>query len=219
MRKKLFVLLGDVVASRQIEDRDGFQKALQDLCEEINHAYAGDIYAPFKTLKGLDEIGGVLSDISNIYNIIVLISDRLHPCRMRCALVFDYVDTALESRDVSRMDGPAFHKAAQAVIDLKKTALLFSFFVADEILDRALQGEINLMLLIRGERTPKQRQIIKEYELLKNQQEVAKKLGISQQYVSLVLSHSRWKMLNDLEDELNMSLQRYQERIIGRCAN
>lgn len=219
MRKKLFVLLGDVVASRQIKDRDGFQRALQDLCEDINHAYAKDIYAPFKTLKGLDEIGGVLSDMSNIYNIIILISEHLHPCQMRCALVFDYVDTALESKDVSKMDGPAFHKAAQAVNDLKKTALLFSLFSADEILDRALQGEINLMLFIRDERTLKQRQIIKEYERLKNQQDVAKKLGISQQYVSLVLSHSQWKMLKDLEDELNMSLQRYQDRIIGGRTN
>lgn len=120
VRKKLFVLLGDVVASRQIKDRDGFQKNLQDLCEEINATYAEDIYAPFKTLKGLDEIGGVLSDISNIYKIIALISEWLHPHQMRCALAFDYVDTALESMDVSKMDGPAFHKAAQAVIDLKR---------------------------------------------------------------------------------------------------
>lgn len=213
MKQKLFVFLGDVVSSRKIADRDVFQRLLEGICREVNTRYADDLRAPFKTLKGLDEIGGVLTDISNIFNIVAMISDGLHPHQMRCALVYDYVDTALESGDVSKMDGPSFHRAAQAIIELKKTDLLFSLSAEDEALDKAFEGEINLMLLLRRERTSKQRQIIKEYELIKNQQEVARNLGISQQSVSLALRRSRWKLLKGLEDNLNGALRGYQGRI------
>jgi predicted DNA-binding protein YlxM (UPF0122 family) len=42
---------------------------------------------------------------------------------------------------------------------------------------------------------------------------VAESFGISQQSVSLALRRSRWKMIKELEDELNHSLQAYQKRI------
>lgn len=207
------MLLGDVIASRKIEERDAFQRRLGDLCERINATYPEEVYAPFRVLKGIDEIGGALTDISNLYNIIIMISEHLLPEVMRCAMVFDYVDTALESRDLSMMDGPAFHRAAQAVSDLKRRGMLFSLVAADEILDRALQGEINLLLLLRGGRSARERQIINEYELLGNQAEVAKRVGTSQQYVSLVLTRSRWRMLKGLEEELCLSLKGYQGRL------
>lgn len=213
MKQKLFVFLGDVVSSRKISDRNEFQMLLENLCCEINARYANEIQAPFKTLKGLDEIGGALNNIHTIYNIITTISECLYPRQMRCALVYDYVDTALESKEISKMDGPAFHRAAQAIMELKKTELLFRLLAEDEVLDKALEGEINLMLLMRRERTPKQRLIVNEYELVKNQQEVASRLGISQQSVSLALRRSRWKLLKYLEDDLNGALQGYQDRI------
>jgi hypothetical protein len=213
VKQKLFVLLGDVVSSRQIVDRDRFQSRMAELCSRINAEYANDIYAPFKGLKGLDEIGGVLKDISNAFNIIILISETLYPCKMRCSLVYDFIDTALVSGDVAKMDGPAFHRASTAILELKETELLARIAVEDEVLDRILEGEINLMLLFREARTAKQRKIIKEYELVKNQIKVSEKLGLSQQYVSMTLKRTLWKMLKDLEEELNRSLQIYQKRI------
>lgn len=213
MKQKLFVLLGDVVSSRQITDRDQFQSRLAELCSMINTEYANDIYAPFKGLKGLDEIGGVLKDISNAFNIIILISETLYPCKMRCSLVYDFVDTALDSGDVAKMDGPAFHRASKAILELKETELLTRIAVEDEVLDKILEGEINLILLFREARTPKQRKIIKEYELIKNQIKVSETLGLSQQHVSMTLKRTRWKMLKDLEEELNRSLHSYQLRI------
>jgi hypothetical protein len=213
VKQKLFVLLGDVVSSRQIVDRDLFQSRLVELCSMINAEYARDIYAPFKGLKGLDEIGGVLKDISNAFNIIILISEMLYPCKMRCSLVYDFVDTALDSGDVAKMDGPAFHRASKAILELKETELLTRIAVEDEVLDKILEGEINLILQFREARTPKQRKIIKEYELMKNQIKVSESLGLSQQYVSMTLKRARWKMLKDLEEGLNRSLHSYQKRI------
>jgi len=213
VKQKLFVLLGDVVSSRHIVDRDRFQSRLAELCSMINTEYASDIYAPFKGLKGLDEIGGVLKDISNAFNIIILISETLYPCKMRCSLIYDFVDTALDSGDVAKMDGPAFHRASKAILELKETELLTKIAVEDEVIDKILEGEINLMQLFREARTPKQRKIIKEYELTKNQTKISERFGLSQQYVSMTLKRTRWKMLTDLVEELNRSLHSYQKRI------
>lgn len=213
MKQKLFVLLGDVVSSRQIVDRDRFQSRLAELCSSINAEFADDIYAPFKGLKGLDEIGGVLKCVSNAFRIIILISETLYPCKMRCSLVYGFVDTALDSFDVAKMDGPAFHRASEAIIELKETELLTRIAIEDEIFDKILEGEINLIQLFKESRSPKQRKIIKDYELIKNQIKVSERLAVSQQYVSMTLKRTRWKMLNDLEEELNWSLHGYQKRI------
>jgi len=48
MKQKLFILLGDVVSSRHIADRDLFQDRLNEMCRSINEQYDNDIYAPFK---------------------------------------------------------------------------------------------------------------------------------------------------------------------------
>jgi hypothetical protein len=43
MKQKLYVLLGDVVHSRRISDRDDFQNKVEEACNKINTAYAEDL--------------------------------------------------------------------------------------------------------------------------------------------------------------------------------
>lgn len=125
MKKPLFVMLGDVVGSRNLQQRDQFRKDVERVLDEINNGHSNHIYAPFKLIKGLDEIGGVLSDISPVYKIICSLTENLYPTTFKLSLVFDYVDVAVESKDVSKMDGPAFHKAVALIEKIKKTNLTF----------------------------------------------------------------------------------------------
>ena len=164
MKKEHYVLLGDVISSSQISDRDAFQRKLGEACKDVNTSYAEDIYADFKILKGLDEIGGVLSTISNSYEIITTILERLHPDLMRFVLVFDYMDTALGTRDVARMDGPAFHKASDILRTLKKSKFIFDMSVDDKIIDTSITGLINLTLLVKKNWTPRQYVMVREYK-------------------------------------------------------
>jgi len=79
MKQKFYFPLGDVIQSRQIDNRDDFQKIIEKTCKNINTTYAESIYADFKMLKGIDEIGGALSSMSNIYKSTVeLEGDRLY---------------------------------------------------------------------------------------------------------------------------------------------
>ena len=213
-KQKLYVLIGDVVSSKKITDkkRGEFQKRLEKTCQGINTSYNDDISAYFKILKGIDEIGGVLSDISYVYEILKKILEGLYPNFMRFVLVLDYIDTALYTKDVAKMDGPAFHKASDMMYSLKKSKLLFDMSVGDLVVDSAISGQINLILLLKKTRTKKQHQIVLEYERTKNQHEVAKNLEITQQAVSKTLRRSMWGEISGIEKKLNDALYEYSKR-------
>jgi len=207
MQKKLLVLLVDIVSSRKITDREFFQQRLLDACEEINQEYNEDLYADFKILKGLDEIGAVLGDISNIYHMINKIMDGIYPQKARFIVALDYVNTALESKDVTRMDGPAFHRASKMMAELKSSKLFFDITTGDQAWDRSIKTMINLMLLYKERWTKNQHQIIKDYAETLNQAKVAEKYNITQQAVSKVIGSTRWKYIKVLEDNINKTLK------------
>jgi hypothetical protein len=149
MEKRYYVVLCDVISSRRIKDKRAFQKKLETTCSMVNATYSWSIHAGFKILKGIDEIEGVLSNISNIYEIMALILEQLYPDSMRFVLVQDSVDIGVESRDTAKMDGPAFHKASDLMSDLKKSKLMFDMSTGYELTDTLISVEINLILLLK----------------------------------------------------------------------
>ena len=215
MTQKLYVMIGDVIASRGIKDREEFRKKLEKACLDINRTFARDIYADFKILKGIDEIEGVLMNIANVYKIMDTMLDELYPQSMRFVIVFDQIDTALKSREVSRMDGPAFHKASDTIKDLKGSRLMFRLSTGDEILDKAIAGEINLIFILKKGWSSRQRRILREYMKTGTQEVVAKALDITQQAVSKAMKRSMWKEISVIEDDLNHVLQNSSKELIG----
>ena len=213
MKQKRYVLLGDVIHSRRISDRDDFQKKVEEACNRINTAYTEDVYADFKILKGVDEVGGVLSDISNIYKIITTILEEIYPNVMRFVLVFGYIDTAIETGNVAKMDGSAFHKASEMMHGLKNSKLIFDMSVSDKMIDATIAGQINLILLIKRNWSARQHRVIREYERSNNQSEVAKNLEITQQAVSKTLNRSMWREIRSIGENLNFALRDYMQRL------
>ncbi len=207
MKRKFFVMMGDVIASRRIKNREAFQKKLEKTCANVNLNFVEDIYADFNILKGLDEIGGVLMNIKSVYKIMNTFLEQCYPDSIRFVLVFDYIDTAVESHEVSRMDGPAFHKASDMIKDLKGSRLMFKMSIGDEMMDKIVAGETNLLFLLKKDWSPRQRMILYEYRKIGNQNMVANALGITQQAVSKALNRSVWKEISGIEEDLNYILE------------
>jgi hypothetical protein len=86
----------------------------------------------------------------------------------------------------------------------------------DRIIDSAIENEISLLLLMKASWSPLQYNIIKEYTKIGKQIEVANELGTSQAFVSRTMHKLKWKELNHIEKNLNYTLFRYQQRLIGR---
>jgi hypothetical protein len=213
MKHKFYVMLGDVVASRKIKDKEAFQRKLEKVCLKVNRNFAEDIYADFKILKGIDEIEGVLLNIASVYKIMDTMLEQFYPNSMRFALVLDYIDTAVEGCEVSRMDGPAFHRASDLMKNMKGSRLMFRMSIGDEIMDKTVAGEINLLFLLKKGWSTGQRRILREYRKTGTQNMAAKALGITQQAVSKALNRSMWKEISSIEDDLNYVLRNKAKQI------
>jgi len=196
------VMAGDVVSSRSITERAAFRRQLEQVCRRVNKTFLEDMYADFRILKGIDEIEGVLLNASNCYGILDMILTEIYPHSMRFALVHDFIETAENSRDVSRMDGPAFHTASDVLKSLKKTGLVFAMRTDDELLDRAVAADVNLMMLLKKSWSRRQHEVYSKYRETGTQHEVAETLGITQQAVSGALRRSMWKEISGIEEDL-----------------
>ncbi len=202
-----YVLLGDIVSSKQIKDRARFQKKLIKACEDINQAHEMEIIAPMKIIKGSDEIGCLLGNLAPLYKIIDTLSKDLYPVKIRFVLVYGKIDAGVSTEDISQMDGPAFHQASQLMNDLKKEKLIFKMTTSNKILDTLISNNINLMDLLKNRWSHTKVEIINAYERWGDQHKVAGELGISQQAVSYHLKSSNWKEIKKMEKDLKSALQ------------
>ncbi len=207
MTKEGYVLMGDIISSKKINDRAKFQEKLIEVCNVINQTHKNDIIAKMKIIKGADEIGCVLRSLSPLYDIIDGILSDLYPIKIRFVLVYGKIDAGFATNDISQMDGPAFHQASQLMDDLKREKLILKIVTSNKILDTLISNNINLIYILKEKWSPTNIGIIRAYEKWNDQRKVAKELGISQQTVSYHLKSSNWKEIKKMEKELNISLQ------------
>ncbi|WP_121823642.1 SatD family protein [Halostella salina] len=209
--EKAFVVLGDVVGSREVADRESLQLSLQNSIEKINKRHANDIRADFSLLKGVDELGGVLTGVSPLYEVIKTIYRGTFPTGVRFAGVYDRVDVGSEQNDVAEMDGPAFHLADGLLSDLDADGRLFSLYTGDDLLDVLIGNYVNLCLMQMNEWTRREMEIVDTYERVGTQNEAAGELDVSQQRVSNVIGETNWKQFHRMESDLNDALATYDE--------
>lgn len=202
-----YVVLGDVVDSREIADRDAFQGRLDGACRAVNERHAAAIHAPFAVLKGVDELGAVLTDPTVVYDVARTFADRLAPQRLRLVVARGEVYLGVETRDVARMDGPAFHRANELLAGAERDGLLFDAAVTGSPLDTAVADEVNLLLGRRVAWTDRQREVVTEYRRRGTQTAAAEALGISQQAVSKALGSVDWRMVETVEERLAGTLE------------
>lgn len=209
MVQKYCVVLGDVVESRKIEDREAFQKTLQTTLDTINEEFGDSVQAPFTILKGVDEIGGVLKSVHPLVTIQRRLARALHPQQIRLAAVVGEIDVNVASGDVSAMDGEAFARADGVLTELESADLTFELEGTMPVLDELLSDEINLLDMFRETWTERQVEIISKYEQLDSQKEVAESLDISPQAVSNALTKTKGAKVLRLEQRLSRTVEQY----------
>lgn len=204
------VVLGDVVASREIPDREAFRERLLSALTSANERHADAVVAEFTPQKGVDEFGGVLASPARVYDVVDEIARQLHPQEVRFAVCWGAVDVAPDAQDVQRMDGPAFHRADELQQSIAGTGYRFALDLGDPPLDTTLADEINLLRLWKADWTARQHRVVARYEALESQGAVADELGISQPAVSQALSRANYRVLQGIEGRLRETLTRYE---------
>jgi len=201
------VLLGDVVNSRQVDDRKAFGDQLAEACAAVTDAHRDAFDAPLEPLKGVDEIGGVLTGPAVLYDVLDDLRERLHPQEIRIAVAAGEVDVGVDTGEVARMDGPAFHRTDELLADLAGSPLRVALDLDAAPLDDAIADEVNLLFRLKADWTDRQRRVVDAYRTTGSQSDAAAELGVSQAAVSQALSRADYATVREIETRLRRTLR------------
>lgn len=209
MTREEYVVLGDVVGSREITDREEFRETIKTALQAVNERYRDDLVAEFALVKGIDEVAGVVAGPQSIYRLLRDLVTSVRPGAIRFAVVHGEIDVGADGDDVGEMDGPAFHRADEELAEVAETGLYISFTGEKPELDPLIATCVNLLLMVRENWTDRQRAMVSAYEETGTQEAVAARFGVSQQTVSATLHRADWPRIEQLEESMNGVLDGY----------
>ena len=205
--ERAYVVLGDVVGSREVPDREELDRRLRTALARVNDEYGERIDAWFTPLKGVDEFGGTLTGRGAAYDVVRAIQEGLHPVVARYVVVADAVDVNPDSTDVREMDGPAFHRADELLAELAGSGGNLVVETGDPTVDDLATAAGDLALAVREEWTERQAEIARAYRVQGTQVAVAEGFGVSRQAVSKTLKAARYDRVRRAEERLIRALE------------
>lgn len=201
-----YVVLGDIVGSRDVPERTRLRGKLNTALAGANDECEDHVGAWFTPLKGVDEFGGTLTDRDAVYDIVRGIQEGLHPYVARYAVVRGEVDVNPDSTDVSTMDGPAFHRADELLTALTSEGGRFIVETGTPAGDDLATAAGDLALAVREDWTERQAEIVRAYRHHGTQVGVAERFDVSKQAVSKTLKAARYDRVQRAEERLTRAL-------------
>lgn len=178
------VVIGDIVRSRRLgrAERARAQAQLKAILLRVNRDYKKSVCAPWQ-LTGGDEFQGVLRTPLPVFAMINRIREAISPVPVRFGIGIGEITTPLASHP-QEMDGPAFHRARNALDRsrefLGRTCLSSGQAGRDEMVNAWLDA----LSFIRAGWSARAREVIRLQEGFQALEPIAKRLGISVQAVS-----------------------------------
>lgn len=112
-------IIGDIIRSRQITDRQFVQRRFLAMAAEASRLYAPAIESPFTVTIG-DEFQVLLRAIDRAPEIVEHVVQAMKPVELVFGLGIGAIHTDINPRQAIGMDGPAFHLARAALTQAKK---------------------------------------------------------------------------------------------------
>ena len=204
------VIIGNIIASKEIIDRLNFQKKLTEVLVKPNQAYYNSMISPLTPTIG-DEFQAVLWEATNLFKIIALIKRDLPEISLRYGIGLGKIDTEINSQSAIGMDGPAFHFARKSVEFARKEGKIYHFNCEDQNLQDRINVMLNWLDITLKKWTQQRKEIYYQYSEKKTQREIAQMMGITQPAISQNVSDKAFKHVaitqEVIENELNFVLQ------------
>lgn len=201
-----YVVLADVVASRDIDNRSAFQERLFEALDAVNDSYSDAIHTDFEVIKGIDEFGGVLRKFAPVYEVIATILSRIHPVSVRFGIASGEFDVDAEAASVAELDGRPFHRADELLAATESDDLYAAVDTGSPI-DPLVSNNLNLLLVAREHLTEHQVTVERAYERHGTQSAAAAELDIPQQSVSKALQRADYDRRKKLRKTLRDALE------------
>lgn len=207
-------IIGDIVKSKKLGDRNAVQKKLQNVLLNINKKYSNDIASNFMITLG-DEFQGLLRVGNNVMNIISQIEIEMYPVVMRFGLGIGSIETEINREVPLGADGPAYHNARKMIEEIKKMEKknmtgYSNIMIATEgdnlNVDSLLNSIFTLCATLKDKWTKRQREIIHTYiNNERNQYKTAEKLNIGQPSVNKALTGSGFYSYQNAIDTVSLT--------------
>lgn len=192
-------IIGDIVDSKKLQDRNGVQVKLSNLLDTVNKHHEGHIVSNFMITIG-DEFQGVLNCGHKVMDIITEIEANMYPTLIRFGIGIGTLHTKVNREVPLGADGPAYYNARKMIEELKKIEKMNKTFDSNIMIasegehstrDMLLNSVLSLCYTIKSKWTKRQREVIISYlNNEENQHKTAKKLNIGQSSVNKAIVNS-----------------------------
>ena len=120
MSNVYIALIGDIIKSKNLENRTDIQKRLTKTLKELNEEYA-DVFASNLTVTLGDEFQGVFKNGKAVLEIVDKIKFLMSPVEFRFGIGIGEIITEMKKEISIGADGPAYWNARQAIKDIHST--------------------------------------------------------------------------------------------------
>jgi len=203
-------LVADLEGSRSVEGRSATAETIERALDDLARTWASEWLAPPVTTRGMDEISGLLARPHHAFDIAVRLNEHIWPLRFRFALADGSIDVAADTTDASAMDGPAFHRAADALERAHRMALPMAIELSTlDAIDQALfESTSELIGAITSRWKPSRHAAVRAMRHAATQREAAAFLGVTPQSISAALEAAEYGPLSRAEAALRGLLLR-----------
>lgn len=204
MGKKEIIIVGDVIKSRKKFDPEKWQYFHKSI-KAVNKKFKKVLKIPLTVYSG-DSFGGICKDVESASNLILAIQEYSKYHTTRIILVKDEINYGLNKKSFLTLEGPALWRSKTLIQKLKTNQTYFLAKVEGELLNVTLNTILNLIIAIRNDWNEIEWEVYKSSSEDMKQKELARKLKVSQQYVSKIIKTSKLKIVKEAEANLKTIL-------------
>jgi len=119
INKKFIVIIGDIISSRKVENRNALQSKLLDVFNELNSPdHENHLVSPYTITLG-DEFQAVYDNANCLFLDSIRILERTFPQKIRFSFGIGEISTDINREQSLGMDGSAFYYAREGITHLK----------------------------------------------------------------------------------------------------
>ncbi|MBQ7919653.1 MAG: hypothetical protein IJ324_06915 [Lachnospiraceae bacterium] len=214
--RSYIAIIGDMRDSREIGHRREVQNKLNSVLGTINEKYNSMIASKFMITLG-DEFQGLLLEGVRVVDIIEEIQMSMYPQQIRFGIGIGRITTDINPNMAIGADGPGYYNARTAIEYVKRSEQRSKTQSSDIRIEieqdsKSLSVTLNtifmLMTVIQRDWSPRQREIIWEFERREcSQAACAERLNISQSTVQRSLTSSNYYAYKEAKESVSKVLR------------
>lgn len=206
------VLIGDLIGSRDIRHREGFQRSFQQVIEKKNERWSHLFVSPLTITLG-DEVQAVFGTAKELFlmlhDLTLALNSGEIPVDVRYALGLGTIETDINRDSAIGMDGSAFHHARRGIERSKQVKRQLYF--AGEVNESGIINDLLYFVDITMKSWNRNRlAIVYHHRRGAHQRDIQSIVGVSQSAISQNLNRDEVQAVVHAEE----TLERYLTRLL-----